>query len=86
LIVVIVPLPNAAAHLHQFAVVMLTRFALVVENHGDAGLLVVGFPAGQSRFLKSFTNFFVPTSPRFDEACFEKCIGYVLAFILLIFK
>ena len=40
-------LPNAAAHLHQFTVVVLPWLAFVVKNHGHAGLLVVGFPLGQ---------------------------------------
>ena len=40
--------PDAATHLHEFAVMVLSWFAFVVENHGDASLLVVGFPLGQS--------------------------------------
>ena len=41
-------LPDAAAHLHQLAVVVTTRLAAVVENHGDARFGVVGFPFGES--------------------------------------
>ena len=40
--------PDAATHLHEFTVMVLSRFAFVVENHGDTCLLVVGFPLGQS--------------------------------------
>ena len=52
-------LPDAAAQLHQVAVVMLEGVALVVENHRDARFLVVGFPlrhtlrVGVARFDES---------------------------------